>query len=534
MKMAFSTKTVREQVIKRLQAGLTQYGFEYDKKGPPNQRQFRAARPFGRWVFRTPIGKRLSFSIGAGVGIRFDALENLVYEDENPEWASLTQSLGGDLGYLSEGPPPVGRQAFWEVCEPEWYKTVCEIVDPKYHGRVYSVSQVEDLDAVCQSILDTFTRFGLPFLEKYSVMVNALELLSRDDAAARLCHAHEAERAKRAIGLAFLLGNPAQFRRVAEAKAALLRAQTEAGDDPRWHEAQLQSFLRFRKKLEHQLAKPTLLETGEVLLGGLKERFGGWLAGLRNTEINVRVSLGEPERVSSPVPSPGIFTKAHPLLPSSGPLYASIAIVGKATPPLWFYEKWTRVADALDPIVAAIGHEVGVRTTQDDQNRKDVRFGKLGWDEKSHRKWTHNSPDTAPASEGWRFMLGEIWAPRWTVCERAHREPELFISFENPHLLAPPKPGQYNQLFHLALPIRFFKAHEAMATTAVMRTAQELDAVLLVMRIVPFLASGDSIQDALNNHLRYIGMEDDMVPDLTRIPGQWMPYDPKRIWSVQQ
>jgi len=521
-------------LIKRLQTGLSEYEFEYFKKGAPYERQFRRVTPFGCWRFHAQIGRSLSFEIHAGVGLRLEALENLVHEDEKPEWAHTTQTLFGDLGYLSEGPPPVGRQLCLYVCQPELFKAICDIVSPKYHKWIYPISQIEDLDAVCKSVLDLFLTVGLPFLEKYSVTENALELLSRDDTEARLHHMMDAERAKRAIGLALLLGKGSQFRKLAETKTAFLRELVDSKrGDPKWHEGQLQSFLRFKQKLENQLPKPTVIEKSQEWFDGCKNKLGGWLANVRNTRVRVNVSFGEPERVKGTAPSSAVKTVPS-LLPSSGPLYASIVIVGKATPPLWFYEKWARIAGSLDPLVAAVGGDIGVRTTQDDQNKKQPLFGKLDWNERSHRKWTHNSPDSLAVSTAWRFMIGEVWAPRWTVCTRENREPDLFMSFENPHLFSPPKPGQYNQFFHLALPVRFYREHESSATNAVLRIAQELDAVLLVMRIVPFLVKGDSIQDTLNNHFHYIGMQDDMVPDLSRTEGRWIPYDPKRIVTVQQ
>ena len=105
------------------------------------------------------------------------------------------------------------------------------------------MSRPDLLDAVAECVLKDFVQIGLPYLEKYSVMENALELLSRDDRAYSIHSPRNGDRAKRAIGLAFLLHRLDLFRTLTEAKTIFLRER----NDP-----DLQSFMSFRQKLERR------------------------------------------------------------------------------------------------------------------------------------------------------------------------------------------------------------------------------------------------------------------------------------------
>ncbi len=53
--------------------------------------------------------------------------------------------------------------------------------------------------------------------------------------------------------------------------------------------------------------------------------------------------------------------------------------------------------------------------------------------------------------------------------------------------------------------------------------------VLKAVRVAPWNYRGDSLQDALNNHLYYIGMYNDLVPDLLKTRGGWMKWHRETI-----
>ncbi|PHV27161.1 hypothetical protein CSQ93_14765 [Janthinobacterium sp. BJB426] len=101
-------------------------------------------------------------------------------------------------------------------------------------------------------------------------------------------------------------------------------------------------------------------------------------------------------------------------------------------PPLWEAAQWTPFAASLDGLIAQASArgKAGVRSHQYNPKGKPVPFGRLGWNGKSHAKWTH----TAATTEA-RFMSLEAWAPSWTTCEKDDQAPDLFLALANESLL---------------------------------------------------------------------------------------------------
>ncbi|WP_426070347.1 hypothetical protein [Janthinobacterium sp. DSP2-3-3] len=111
--------------------------------------------------------------------------------------------------------------------------------------------------------------------------------------------------------------------------------------------------------------------------------------------------------------------------------------------PLWEAAQWAPFAASLDAIVARAGTrgKTGVRSHQYNPKGKPIAFGRLGWDDKSHAKWTHTA-ETVDA----RFMSLEAWAPSWTTCEKDDQAPDLFLALANESLLGRAgKPLQFGQ-----------------------------------------------------------------------------------------
>jgi hypothetical protein len=205
--------------------------------------------------------------------------------------------------------------------------------------------------------------------------------------------------------------------------------------------------------------------------------------------------------------------------------YLSVVIVGTSVPPIWHWEKWKLVAAELDPLMASLKDKIIVRTTQTDENGKQARFGRIDWNENSHKKWTHLSPVNSSASGKWLFMYGEIWSPSWHRCVKDFSAPDLFISVENPFIVGSPRPGQYNQLFHLAVRFHLLKRCKATHANAIQKIASLIGATDIVMRTSRWNVNYYSIQDTLNNYLHYIGMSEDIRLDFSKTMVQWMPYE---------
>ncbi len=207
--------------------------------------------------------------------------------------------------------------------------------------------------------------------------------------------------------------------------------------------------------------------------------------------------------------------------------YISIVIVGKSETHLaWHWQTWSKIVPWLDPILMATKEKVGVRSSQMvGEKYKDVPFGQMGWDAKSHQKWPHFSEVNNDESPYWKFCLTEIWAPRWTVCLRERRDPLAFISITDPLLVVNPKPGQFNQFIQISTPLGFFQEQWGIIDQAVQNIAELLESVLTIFRVSLWNVRGDSVQSALNNHLGYLGKHNDLIPDLSKTTGNWLNYN---------
>jgi hypothetical protein len=113
-------------------------------------------------------------------------------------------------------------------------------------------------------------------------------------------------------------------------------------------------------------------------------------------------------------------------------IYDVYVIVARGGTAPWMRSRWPNVAKALDPIVTLGDKPIGVRTFQRGRgDRGDPRFGKLGWDEKSHARW--------PLQSGSPIEFGdmEVWAPSWTRCVSPARAPTVFFTMCNPAVSDP-------------------------------------------------------------------------------------------------
>jgi hypothetical protein len=122
------------------------------------------------------------------------------------------------------------------------------------------------------------------------------------------------------------------------------------------------------------------------------------------------------------------------------------------SPQLWEWENWQKLAARIDPLVALSRNKAAVRTTQFvvDQKRT-VSFGQIGWNEKGHHKWTHNSPTTNKTSLGWSFLGMEMWSPTWSICEREKEAPDIYFAFLNENFWPKSNSLKFNQTIIFAI-----------------------------------------------------------------------------------
>lgn len=168
-------------------------------------------------------------------------------------------------------------------------------------------------------------------------------------------------------------------------------------------------------------------------------------------------------------------------------------------PPLWDAAQWTPFAASLDGLMAQARGKAGVRSHQYNPKGKPIAFGRLGWDDKSHAKWTH-TPQTTEA----RFMSLEAWAPTWTVCEKDGLAPDVFVALANESLLGlAGKPLQFSQRLVCAIATDMGVEAAATLQAALAQLAAQQDAVVFARTqrqwgsASPYGGFTDAIQDML-------------------------------------
>lgn len=109
-----------------------------------------------------------------------------------------------------------------------------------------------------------------------------------------------------------------------------------------------------------------------------------------------------------------------------------------------------------------------MRSTQiSRESRKTVPFGRLGWDKKSHERWSHGSPSNGHLPNGWKFISTEAWSPSWNTCEKEKDAPDFYL-----HLLPAPDAQDGGQVRFGAILVVALAASTAEARRAELRKAK--------------------------------------------------------------
>ncbi|MFY9620103.1 MAG: hypothetical protein WAQ99_09850 [Pyrinomonadaceae bacterium] len=210
-------KDLEDSLFDSVAGKIERYGFDKRAKA---YYAFYKKTPSGRLAFALAfIRHSADVDVTVNVAIRFDELEDLVNEHEDhlkDKQKQNTFSLGAELGNISG------------VGQKRW-----------------TLASLDDVEGVADSIMNAFASIGIPYLEEYSDMETALAALSGDDKAAWLHSPLHDARARRAIGLAFLLGDREKFSEIAAAKTEFLTARNDFG---------LESFMRLREALDRLLS----------------------------------------------------------------------------------------------------------------------------------------------------------------------------------------------------------------------------------------------------------------------------------------
>ena len=126
--------------------------------------------------------------------------------------------------------------------------------------------------------------------------------------------------------------------------------------------------------------------------------------------------------------------------------YDVYAILGDpARSPIWRWDRWTNeVVPLLDPLISAARGKPGVKSIQhknvSPKSSDFLRFGRLGWNNASHAKWVHGSPENSDKCDAWRLVETVVHAPHINQCARDDVPPDVYFelaSFDQQNLISP-------------------------------------------------------------------------------------------------
>lgn len=101
-----------------------------------------------------------------------------------------------------------------------------------------------------------------------------------------------------------------------------------------------------------------------------------------------------------------------------------------AAEPLWHLNNWESIQSIANDAISKCRGKPSVRSSQYAQDGKEeIRFGRLGLNTESNRKWCHHKDSIDSLSR--RFSSAELWVPSWSSCERENTPPDFFIYISN-------------------------------------------------------------------------------------------------------
>lgn len=191
----------------------------------------------------------------------------------------------------------------------------------------------------------------------------------------------------------------------------------------------------------------------------------------------------------------------------------------------WSTSAWLPIADALAPYTLSARGKPAVRCVQIDKStRKSAKFGRLGWNAESHRKWTHDEPDAAP----WFFIGSEAWGPSWNQCEKDDEAPDCYVSVSPPNAGRQDTALQFGGKLLVALAAGAPDKQRADLRASIIAIARELDSPLTVYQHRPWgMASYGGFTGAMNDlsvtGLFKQGSPHDRPLDLATFNEAWSP-----------
>lgn len=223
VKQVTGVKGLRKEFLTILGEKLTAVSFEGKPKGQSIRKPFN----YG-WVavHITFINHLDDIDLVINLAIRFDKVEELIHRNNlllSATEKKNTATLGVELGNWV-----VGHQKRWNIT-------------PK-----------SNLHSVANSMFNYFLEFGSLYLEKYSNIDEAYELLSRDDSNAWLHSPNHTLRALKAVAIAKLFDKP-DLKKLINSKKAFLEERKERD---------LKKYIKFVEDIDENIKAMTSSKIG--------------------------------------------------------------------------------------------------------------------------------------------------------------------------------------------------------------------------------------------------------------------------------
>jgi len=194
----------------------------------------------------------------------------------------------------------------------------------------------------------------------------------------------------------------------------------------------------------------------------------------------------------------------------------------------WNWTVWQRIADELNPVFAAVFGQPATYSRQGQRigrRLRDVPFGRMTWGEKTHERWTHDSPKTSGRSSEWEFCDAQVWVPGRVICERERRRPHVYFQILNGGLGCKGQSLKFGSVIALGIARDLPEAAKSKAELAVANISEIVNAKLRVFKIRtwslpfgPFVK--DSLQD-LDTWLFRVGSRHAEEPTLGLLKEEW-------------
>jgi hypothetical protein len=95
-----------------------------------------------------------------------------------------------------------------------------------------------------------------------------------------------------------------------------------------------------------------------------------------------------------------------------------------------------------------------VKKNETDKYYKVYKTGKLSWNKKSNEKWTLKADDKRV------FAHFAAWTPRWTICDKIKKMPDIYFSFSNESYSGLEKSLQFDTMVTIAISKEFGKLND--------------------------------------------------------------------------